>query len=117
MQVQNALSEQFETCLKRGWDGYFAEPVSWDTFSNASRFLEALPHGFPMPTVGAEADGHITLEWYRNPNRVVSFSISPEGDIHYAALLGGIIRRNGTEMFLGEVPLDLLQLVRRVMAA
>jgi hypothetical protein len=117
MRVQEALVEQFEECSQRGWDGYGAEPVRDDTYRNAYRFIEALPHGFPMPTVGAEADGHLTLEWYRNPSRVVSVSVSPEGDLHYAALLGGTARRNGTEPFLGDVPADLLQIIRRVLFA
>lgn len=114
LQVHDALVEQFEQCSERGWDGYGAEPVRQDTYQHAYRFVEALPPGFPMPTVGAEADGHLTLEWYRNPSRVVSVSVSPEGDLHYAALLGGTARRSGTEPFLGEVPTDLLQIIRRV---
>jgi hypothetical protein len=117
LRVQGALVEQYAECSHRGWDGYGAEPVRQDTFRNAYRFIEALPHGFPMPTVGAEADGHLTLEWYRNPSRVVSVSVSPESDLHYAALLGGTARRNGTEPFLGEVPADLLQIIRRVVSA
>jgi hypothetical protein len=67
-----------------------------------------------MPTVGAEADGHLALDWYASPSRVVSVSISPEGDVHYAALLGGAGRRSGTEAFLGDVPSDLLELIRRI---
>lgn len=117
MRVQKALVDQFEECSRRGWDGYGAEPVRQDTYLNARRFIEALPHGFPMPTVGAEADGHLTLEWYRNPSRVLSVSVSPEGDLHYAALLGSAARCNGTEPFLGDVPGDLLQIICRVVSA
>lgn len=115
--VQSELAGQQEDCARRGWDGYDAEPVSIGTYRYAVRFVEALPAGFPMPSVGAEADGHLTLEWYRNPSRVVSVSISPEGCLHYAALLGANVRKSGTEPFLGEVPSDLLQLIRRVIAA
>jgi hypothetical protein len=117
MRVQTALAEQLEECSQSGWDGYGAEPVIEDTYRNAYHFIEALPRGFPMPTVGAEADGHLTLEWYSSPSRVVSVSVSPEGDLHYAALLGGTARRNGTEPFLGDVPTDLLQIIRRVVFA
>lgn len=113
--VQAELAGQQEECSRPGWDGYGAEPVTMDSYRNAYRFIEALPSGFPMPSVGAEADGHLTLEWYRNPSRVVSVSVSPDGELHYAALLGFSARRNGTEPFIGEVPADLLQLIRRVM--
>lgn len=115
--VQSKLAGQQEHCARPDWDGYGAEPVTMDTYRNACRFVEALPAGFPMPSVGVEADGHLTLEWYRNPSRVVSVSISPEGCLHYAALLGASIRKSGTELFLGEVPADLLQLIRRVIVA
>ena len=70
-----------------------------------------------MPTVGAESDGDITLEWYSSPEKVISVSISPDGDLNYASLLGTSSRRNGAEPFLGEVPSDLLNLIRRVVQA
>lgn len=117
MRVQEALVDQFDNCSQHGWDGYGAEPVRQETYNNAYRFIEALPHGFPMPGIGAEADGHLTLEWYRNPSRVVSVSVSPDGDLHYAALLGRTSRFNGTEPFLGDVPANLLQVIRRVVSA
>jgi len=115
-QVQEALVERFENASRPGWDGYGAEAVSQATYRHAYGVVEALPRGFPMPTVGAEPDGHLTLEWYRNPSRVVSVSVSPEGDLHYAALLGSAARRNGTEPFLGSIPADLLEIIRRVMS-
>src|SRR5258708_5381123 len=75
-----------DECSAENWDGYGAARVDQDTFRQAYRFLEALPLGTPVPSLGAEADGHLTLEWYRNPNRLLSVSVSPEGTLYYAAL-------------------------------
>jgi len=116
-EVHHALAELLDACNQPNWDLYGATPVSQDAFRNAYRFIEALPQGFPMPTVGAESDGDITLEWYSSPEKVISVSISPDGDLNYASLLGTSSRRNGAEPFLGEVPSDLLNLIRRVVQA
>ena len=115
--VHHALAELLDQCNQPNWDLYGATPVSQDAFRNAYRFIEALPQGFPMPTVGAESDGDITLEWYSSPEKVISVSLSPDGDLNYASLLGTSSRRNGAEPFLGEVPSDLLNLIRRVVQA
>jgi hypothetical protein len=102
-----------DDCIAPNWDGYDASPVLPETVRAASCLLEALPIGTPMPIVGAEPDGHVTFEWYRSPRRTLSVSISPEGEIHYAALLGSS-KAYGTEPFFGETPQVVLQLIHRV---
>jgi hypothetical protein len=117
--AERAFEELFvvaRECGTPNWDGYGAEAVQEETCWQAYHFLEALPLGIPVPTVGAEADGHLTLEWYRNPARVLSVSISPNGMLYYAALVGSS-KRSGTEPFLGEVPEDILHIIRRVFSA
>ncbi|MDP3030051.1 MAG: hypothetical protein Q8O04_11285 [Deltaproteobacteria bacterium] len=100
-------------CSSPDWDGYGALPVTDHTFIMALSFLKALPLGIPAPTVGAEPDGQITLEWYRSPRHILSISISPEGDLHYAALQGR--RKNyGTEPYWGDVPQIILDLIHQV---
>lgn len=100
-------------CGVANWDGYGASPVTYKTFLQAKDFLEALPLRTPAPTVGAEPDGHITMEWYKSPRRTLSVSISPEGELHYAALLGHK-KRYGTEPFWGEVPDVIMDIIRQV---
>jgi hypothetical protein len=104
-----------EECSSADWDGYGAEPVVQDTYQWAYRFLEALPLGIPAPTIGAEPDGDITVEWYRAPHRTLSVSITPEGDLHYAALIG-VSKAYGTEPFFGDIPALILDLLGRVTA-
>jgi hypothetical protein len=105
-----AVSEQ---CGSAGWDGASAVPVSSNTYLNAFRFLESLPLGIVAPIVGAEPDGHITFEWYVHPRRTLSVSVSPEGELHYAALLGAS-KAFGSEPFFGEPPKAIIDLIQRV---
>ena len=114
--VFQALAAQAESCDKPGWDGYGAQPVSLEAYRWAYRIVETLPAGVPMPQVGAEPDGHLTLEWYRSPSRVLSVSVSPEGELNYAALLGETSRRTGSEVFQGIMPSDLLHIIHQVVA-
>jgi len=100
-------------CAAPNWDGYGAIPVIPVTIAHAHRFLDALPADVPAPQVGAEPDGHVTLEWHRAARRTLSVSISPEGELHYAALLGSA-KAFGTEEFSGEVPQIILDLIHRV---
>lgn len=104
-----------QECNSIGWDGYEAAVIQQETIRQAERFLNALPLGMIAPSVSAESDGHITFEWYRSPRRIVSVSVSPEGDLHYAALYG-YRKTYGTEPFFGEIPSDVLKLARRVVS-
>ena len=107
------LCKMVKQCGVENWDGYGAAPVTLETFRQTINVLEALPLGTITPTVGAEPDGHITLEWYRSPHHTLSVSISPEGELHYAALLGNK-KRYGTESFWGEVPDVIMDIIRQV---
>jgi hypothetical protein len=112
--VRGELAEIWEECRVPDWDGYNALPVTWQTYENARRFLLALPWGLPAPSLGAEPDGQITAEWHHSRRRTASISISPDDELHYAALIGPA-RQCGTEPFYGDaVPPPLLDLIDRV---
>ncbi len=108
------LQKVFSNAFENGWDGYSAESIKPDTYFQTISFLESLPNTLPAPTVGAEPDGFITLEWYKSPHRLLSISVSPLGDLHYAALIGQR-KAYGTEAFDGEVPKEIVDLIHRVM--
>jgi len=117
---KGAFDELFQVAQDReqpNWDGYGAEPVTHDAYLSAYRFLEALPLGIPAPSIGAEPDGHITLEWYHSPRQVLSVSVSPDCELNYAALLPGPRKASGKEQFIGDVPTGILNLVRDVVPA
>jgi hypothetical protein len=108
------LYRVYEECLKPDWDGYGSLPVSITTLHLVKQFIDALPLGTPQPSLGAEPDGHLTLEWHYSVRRTLSVSIGPEGEIHYAALLGAG-KAYGTEVFYGEVPRKIVDLIYEVM--
>jgi hypothetical protein len=111
--VFEELLKTFEECRKPNWDGYGAQPVREETYDLAHQFLTALSLSTPVPSIGAEPDGHITVEWYRSPQRTLSVSIGPNGELHYAALLGAE-RICGTETFRARMPTVLSDLIARI---
>jgi hypothetical protein len=106
----------WQECKLPNWDGYNAFEVQEVTLFKAHWLIEALPLGYPLPSVGAEPDGHLTLEWYANPYLTLSVSVSPEGILYYAALLGDHDAR-GSEFFWedgADVPQTILELIKEV---
>src|SRR5437667_5753565 len=101
------LCSAADTAREPDWDGYGAEPVSQEAFTLAYRFAESVPLGTPSPAITAEPYGQLAFEWYRSPHRTLSVSVSPEGDLHYSALLGPN-KAYGTEVFFGEPPRAIL---------
>jgi hypothetical protein len=110
------LGTVWEECRHPNWDGYDALPVSQDTLRNAYVLVESLPLGFPPPSIGAEPDGELTLEWHRSARRTLSVSVTPCGELHFAALLGPN-RVFGTEAFFGDIPEIILILINQVFRA
>lgn len=111
---QKALEELgcvWNECRHPNWDGFGALAVEQATFQAAYTLIDSLPLGFRRPSIGAEPDGHITLEWRQSPRRVLSVSVDPAGWLHYAGLFGAN-KRFGTLAFFSAPPEELLQLVR-----
>lgn len=114
--VRDELATVWEECRDANWDGYDAVAVPQDVLRNTYEFLESMPLGFPRPSIGAEPDGDLTLEWHRSARRTLSVSVNSVGELHYSALFGPN-RVYGTEAFFGEVPVTILELIRRVYTA
>jgi hypothetical protein len=111
-----SLAEIYDSARAHGWDGYAAAPVAQATYINAYRLLESMPSGCALPSAGAEPDGQITFEWHRSTHQTLSVSVTADGELHYAALLGAR-RTYGTEPFVGQFPDTLLDLVQRIACA
>lgn len=113
--IRGELAEVWDECSEPDWDGYDALPVSLDSMENAERFLLALPLGTMPPSIGAMPNGNVSLEWHHSRRRSLTVTVTPEGDLHYAALLGPA-RGYGTERFVDEVPKTMCDLIARVYA-
>lgn len=109
----DALWEAWQPCKVANWDGEGADPIEHDTYQTAYRLIEALPNTFPSPTVTAEPDGHLSLEWYRHPRRILTVSVGPDGVLFWAALVGSEDPR-GSCQFFDEFPETLRHWIGRV---
>lgn len=98
-----------------GWDGYGAHPLSGESYERAIDFLESLPSSVTTPVVDADPEGYITFEWYKSPRHTLSISVGPDGDLHYAALIGPN-KAHGKEVFIGQLPSNILDIMSRVEA-
>jgi hypothetical protein len=87
--------------------------ISEEVRDTAIQFVENLPLGFPQPEVTAEPDGHINLEWYREPRRVISVSIAPDNRLHWAALIGTESPR-GVVRYIDRIPAIILDQIARI---
>lgn len=111
--ARQELAQLSSECNEPNWDGYGAGPINPASYRNACRFLENLPLGVGVPSPGVDPDGELTFEWYRGPRRTLSISVSQEGDLSYAALIGSS-RAHGREAFLGNIPRVIAELISRV---
>jgi hypothetical protein len=109
------LATLVSSCGHYGWDGYDGEPVRDETAVAAGQFIARLPNGIPLPTLGAEPDGSITLEWYRSPFQTVSISINANNSLHYSALLDSD-NEFGMDVLAGQMPKRLLDIIHRIHA-
>jgi hypothetical protein len=113
---QQALDAVWEVwqATEEGWSTAEGEmAISQEVRDTAIRFVEALPLAFPQPSISAEPDGHINLEWYRNPRRVISVSVAPSDRLHWAALIGSESPR-GSARFIDRIPESILRYIARV---
>jgi hypothetical protein len=90
--------------------------ISENVMETACRFVQTLPLGFPLPSVTGEPDGHINLEWYRNPRNLLTVSVGPENRLYWAALIGSEDPR-GSCRFVDRIPKTLLYYIARVFGA
>ena len=111
--LYDQLIDVFLKCSQSGWEGRDSDAVDRGTLMIAKQFVESLPMAYRTPTITGEPDGHINLEWYVHPRRILTVSINPNGVLHWAALIGAEDPR-GSCPFYGEMPRTLLYWIGRV---
>jgi len=102
-------------CAAPNWDGYGANALDPESHMLAKSFLENLPLGIIAPSIAADPDGQVTVEWYKSSRSLVSISFDPVGILHYASIIGSR-KANGSEPFIGSIPRVILDLTHKVPA-
>lgn len=108
------LWDVWDECRVPDWDGYGAQAVAQETLHATYTLIESLRLGFPRPTIGAEPDGQLTLEWSKSPTRILSVSVDPDGLLHFAGLFGPGRKQFGTLPFFSSAPQELIDLVMQL---
>lgn len=111
----NQIEEVFSECSVDDWDGYGARAVSQKTKWSGTTFIKYLPSGIPNPEFSADPDGHLSFEWYKDPRKIVTVSISPDDILYYAALVGDE-KANGSAYLPDGLPEELLDLIHKVVS-
>ena len=103
----------YAECSRGNWDGYDALPVSGRTYSRARSFLEQCLARVPAPVATATPSGSIAFEWCLARDRRLMVSIGDEDEIAFAGLFSGN-SVHGTELFFGDVPPSVWNLLNRL---
>ena len=69
----------------------------------AEKFRKSFPSDITEPVVAHEPDGQINFEWYVNPRRLLTVSVSESGTHYWAALIDESDPR-GSYKFNGNFP-------------
>lgn len=87
MNLIKKLDEIYKECSRENWDGYDANPVSFNAVQEVKRFIRLLPCEFPQPNeILPEPDGDVGLGWYKNVNFIFVISFNERKTIDYAGI-------------------------------
>ena len=110
-----SLMEVYRECSVEDWDGMGALPVSEGSVLEAAKLIYLLPSNmiFPMPTITAQPNGEIALEWYRDRRSIFVVSVSGNNEIIYAGLYG-TNKTHGIEYFGNSLPTAIISNLKRL---
>lgn len=97
------------------WDGQGATRVSFSSYLHAGAFVRALPRLVPVPDVGVDPDGEVSIEWSFGPRSVLTVSVGNDGRLSYSALIG-LSKVRGTEWLVDGVPRPIIDVLGRLLA-
>ena len=113
---REALAAAFAECSVEDWDGYGALPAQALSASWAEEVASALITILGLPHYSFDPEGEALLEWYKDADRVLDLSIGKNGEVRYAATVGGA-KVTGIEVFSDGLPPGLLSAARRLVVA
>jgi len=112
-QLVNEINELMMDCLQDDWDGHGAARASHDAYAAALQFANALPQGYQKPDPVVDRDGCFSFEWRRGPRRSVLVAVHPDYTVHWTSWIGSS-RQHGCDVFFGELPTAVHQLIQQL---
>lgn len=103
---RDALIEAYNEARLPNWDGYGAQPVSFESYCRAERFLKLFPNDLPLPDISVHPDGEIVFEWRTASGKILSISIGSGSTVTYAGIFGST-ESYGVENFIDEIPSNI----------
>jgi hypothetical protein len=112
---REALISLYNDTQISNWDGYGAQPVSFETFCRAEQFIKLLPSSLAVPEISAHPDGEVAFEWRLPTGKVLSVSVGAGSIVTYAGLFGST-ERHGVENFIDEIPSEIMAMFGKLFA-
>lgn len=107
------LNEICEEYSKEDWDGYGANPISFDAIQEAKKFIQLLPYKFPQPEVVPEPTGEVGLEWYKDKDSTFVISFNGRKTLAYAGIFGNE-KTHGTIYFEDLIPQIIYEEIKKL---
>ena len=85
--LDDQLIDVYCHCSQDNWEGDDSVAVDRETLIIARDLIESLPRAYRTPTISGEPDGHVNLEWYVSPRRILSVSVKKEDQMSLATKL------------------------------
>jgi hypothetical protein len=94
----------YEKAKNPGWYAGEGEPVRIETFTEAQRFLDALPEFFRPTDIYPEPDGDLAFEWYARKDLLVTVSFDGRQRAIYVVRMPSGERDSGQVAFSTRIP-------------
>lgn len=107
------MAEALRDCSRSDWDGHGADPADPLSAEWAEAAVGLLLPLLGLPHYAFDPQGDAIVEWSWPPDRSLELSVGRNGELRYAARVGGS-RFTGIEPFAGALPPGLLDLARRL---
>ena len=110
---REALREAFLECSEPDWDGHGALPADPLSATWAEYAVAPLLPLLGLPHYSFDPHGDALMEWHRALDRTLDLSVGNNGELRYAARIGGACV-TGVEQFAGAFPPGLLSMATRL---
>jgi len=80
--MQADLSSLLNRYCNDNWNGYDEAPISATSWNFANEFVKDLPTWVSQADVSVDADGEVSLEWYRSKTEYLELVFGASGCVH-----------------------------------